>query len=165
MAGMAKRKEAAQVIQARLDDVLAELGAGKSLRNACIAVGVASESGLLWLMKQDSTVADRVADARKSGAHAIASQVMDIADDVAEFALADPVRVAEMRIKARQWTAGKLDREAYGETKGAQVTVNIAGLHLEALRRQPAPALQQDVIEGEVVELPRLSTDKLEDIL
>lgn len=97
----------------------------------------------------------------------MASQVMDIADDVAEFALADPVRVAEMRIKARQWTAGKLDKETYGEQKGAAVTVNIAGLHLDALRRQPPGSAQAalDVIEGELVELPRLDQDTLEDIL
>lgn len=165
MAGLTKRRAAAEVIKANWEELLAELREGKSLKNASIAVGVASESGLLWLMKQEPARAEQVADARKAGADAMASAVMDIADETGELTLADPIRVAEMRIKARQWTAAKLNRDTYGEQqKGAQVTVNIAGLHLDALRRQPA-AIERDVIDAEVVELPRLNQETLDDLL
>jgi hypothetical protein len=165
MAGNSKRREAAAALRLVWDDFLAELREGKSLKVACQAVGLASDSGLYYLLKQDSTLAEQIASARRDGAHALMSQTLDIADETAEFALVDPLRSAEQRIKVRQHLAARLNREDYGDQgKGVNVSVNIAGLHLDALRRQAPRAIEADVIEGEILQaLPAPVT--LDDIL
>lgn len=165
MSGIAKRRIFAAQLLEVWQDFLAELREGKSIKQACIAVGLASDSGYYYAVKQDQALIAEVAQARKEGAHALMSQTIDIADETAEFALVDPLRSAEQRIKVRQHLAARLNRDDYGEQqRGAQVTVNIAGLHLDALRRAPA-ALEHDVIEGEIVQALPPPVVKLDDIL
>ena len=45
------------------------------------------------------------------------------------------------RSKARQWLAGKWNREMYESQKGVNVAISIGGLHLDALRARQANTL------------------------
>jgi hypothetical protein len=60
-----------------------------------------------------------------------AHRFVDEMPDIAEGASAENVRVAELRIKTRQWIAGKLARDAYGDqapTVAVQNNFNVTGI-------------------------------------
>jgi hypothetical protein len=69
--------------------------------------------------------------ARKEAASGLAEESLMIADR----ATIESVQVAKLQTDVRRWMAGKWDRETYGEQKGSQVTINLASLHIDALRR------------------------------
>lgn len=77
---------------------------------------------------------ERFKRARVSKATYLAESAMEIADQSA----ADAAAKDKLRVGTRRWLASVYDRETYGEQKGAQVTINLATLHLDALRRKPS---------------------------
>ena len=147
MAGTPKRRAELELLRSKLDELCEHLMDGCSDREAMRRMGFNGTGALYKLQEEDSAAADQLARARKAGAAAMASSVIDIADELLEHPLADPVRVAQGRITTRQWLAGKRNREEFGDAKGVAVQVNINGLHLQAVRQLSQP------IDGEAVEV------------
>src|SRR5574340_738310 len=126
-------------------------------RKACAALGLNGTGALYKLQEEDSALAARFAHARRAGAAAMASECLDIADDLVEHETADPVRVANARIAQRQWLAARRNREEFGDSAKVAVQINVADMHLTALRA--GTALASPVVEGEARELPPASED------
>lgn len=105
-----------------------------------------------WMHK-DSDFKAKYEQARAIGAHFLADQCVDIADDPT----LNP-QSAKNQIQARQWLAGQLNQSRFGKNPVQDVTVNIGfGEALEALERRrqekslPAPDLQIIDVESEKV--------------
>lgn len=166
MAGSPIRNQQMNDLLARLDELEDLLRQGKSDREAMAEIGI--NCGALYRLESKNEHAkERIALARKDGAKAMMSDTVDIADAAELNLLADPVRVAQLRINVRQQLASKRDREGFGEQSKVAVQVNVNTLHLTALqhaqalrhdngRQLPAP----DIVDGELVE-----PDNLNDIL
>lgn len=92
-------------------------------------------------------------EAMKLHADAVVDQSIKIADETStDVAYAAPK--ARNQIQIRQWVAGRLNREKWGEQKQVGVEVNIGALHLDALRKFGSPkALSGPQIEGAKIEL------------
>lgn len=141
MAGTPQRRAERERLVAQVDDFCELLLQGMSDKAACRAFGI--NVGALYRVEQEnSDVAARLAQARKAGAAAMASETLDIADELSALPTADPVRVATARISSRQWLVARRNREEFGDAKpGVAVQVNVSGLHLTALREPPALAV------------------------
>jgi hypothetical protein len=87
--------------------------------------------------------------ARQAAAAALAEEGLAIADS----ATPKDAKVAALRIDQRRWLASLMDRENWSPNKGAQVQINVANLHLGALRHQPTGAANP-VIEHDNSDLP-----------
>jgi hypothetical protein len=81
----------------------------------------------------------------------MASETIDIADELQAELTADPVRVAQARITTRQWLAARRNREELGDSPKVAVQLNIADMHLTALK---APA-QAQVIDVQGLPVPQ----------
>src|SRR5574340_551894 len=106
-------------------------------RKACAALGLNGTGALYKLQEEDSALAARFAHARRAGAAAMASECLDIADDLVEHETADPVRVANARIAQRQLLAARRNREEFGDSAKVAVQINVADMHLTALQDVP----------------------------
>jgi hypothetical protein len=113
-----------------------------------------------WLCTQvtaDRDLAERLKHAREIAAHGMAEDALDVADAATPL----DVNVRRLQMDARKWLAAKWSPKAYGERQepaGGAMTVNVAHLHLQALRSLhgvpapiTAPAPDEPVIEGELV--------------
>lgn len=157
MAGTPKRRQELELLRSKVDELCDKLREGLSDRKACAALGLNGTGALYKLQEEDSALAARFALARRAGAAAMASECLDIADDLVEHETADPVRVANARIAQRQWLAARRNREEFGDSARVAVQINVADMHLTALRAGTVHALP--VIEGEARELPPASED------
>jgi len=77
------------------------------------------------------TAQERLTRARARGSYRMVDESLDIADSVT---CKDDVPAAQLRVKARQWTAEKWNPGELGQARGVNVTMNFAQLHLDALR-------------------------------
>ena len=75
---------------------------------------------------------ERLKRARTRKAQMHAETALEIADTSA----AEPGAKDKLRVGTRLRLASCYDRETYGEQKGSQVTINLATLHLDALRQR-----------------------------
>lgn len=162
MAGTPKRRAELAKLRAGLEEFCELLLAGKTDKQACAEFGV--NVGVLYkLMQEDADAAASLARARKAGAIAMASETVDIADELELHILADPVKVANARISTRQWLAARRNREELGDSPKVAVQLNIADMHLTALKA-PAPA---QVIDVQVLPAPQEQPkpESLDDLL
>lgn len=89
-----------------------------------------------WLYRafDRETVVRRLAEAREAGAYALVDQALDDAEQIKHKDQAPVVRV---RNDARFWTAQRFNRRELGDPKpGVSVTLNVASLHLDAMRQR-----------------------------
>jgi hypothetical protein len=122
-------------------DVLVQLAAGNTAANIAKTFNVSELALHEWL--DDPARAETVRRARKAGAAALAEQTLAIAEGelptihpITGDPVADPSR-DKLRIQARQWLAERRDRATWGAAKEG-LTINVAALHLDALRARPA---------------------------
>lgn len=91
-------------------------------------------------------------------AEARASDASDILEDAAEearYGMMSPelTRLAIARSDLAKWEAAVMARGRFGESKGAaNITVNVGGLHLTAVRETPPPAPAALIGNGETDE-------------
>lgn len=134
MAGTPKRHEDLQALQTSDvgQRVLEMLAAGKSITQICLATGLGKRALGDWLEAPEQ--AEAASRARAQAATVLATEVLDIADEV-DADHPGEVNKAKIRIGARQWLAERWNRGVYGAPqRGAEVTVNINAVHLDALR-------------------------------
>lgn len=102
-----------------------QLSEGKSLREVCRQDGMPPESTVrLWAMDDRDGFAAQYAKARELGYHAMADDLLDIADDKSgDYTLKDGVTVldseavsrARLRVDTRKWMLSKALPKIYGE--------------------------------------------------
>jgi hypothetical protein len=96
--------------------ILEELASGRTLRNVCRDDGVPPHNTVMgWVTDDREGFAPRYKRAREIGYHAMADEILEIADDSSNDAI-DPgsVRRARLRCKARQWMLAKALPKHYG---------------------------------------------------
>ena len=132
--------------------VLERIALGQAVARVASDMGVTVMALHEWL--DDPARAETVRRARKAGAAALAEQTLAIAEGelptvhpVTGEPVLDPSR-DKLRIQARQWIAERRDRAAWGAAKEG-LTINVAALHLDALRARPA-TLQADQAEDTI---------------
>lgn len=117
---------------------------GGRAKDVALALGLGAVTFQRWLQAQSPDVQQHVAEIQRGRAAALAEETVAIADETREAIEDDPDAKAADRIKAakeaiatRQWMAERLDRERWApKVPETQVTVNLATLHLDALRRR-----------------------------
>jgi hypothetical protein len=137
------------------DFVFDRIREGLSMAEVARACG-ASSRGLLYVwINQDKEVRRRkLREARSEGADIIAEEAGEILDTLATsggVVTSVDVQLGTARARYRQWLAGVRNREEYGDASPVAVTVNVANLHLDALRAHgPAslPTPKQPVLEA-----------------
>lgn len=158
MAGRPKRTADLAVISnflpAQAQQIYESIGAGQSLGRIAEAHGVGRWALTTWLEEPDRV--ELYKRARTRAASALAEATIEIADGGERVtAGADGDSPAEsdvgrdkLRIQARQWLSSRWDRETYGDRANTAVTINMATLHIDALRRAGPVEQPAKVIEG-----------------
>ena len=79
---------------------------------------------------------------------------MQVLEDLANQDELSPARVqvATSRSNYLKWLAGVRDRDTFGDKQGPAVVLNLASLHLDALRQIGATATQPALMPAEVVD-------------
>lgn len=155
MAGRPKRTADLAVLgnfrPAQAQQIYESIGAGDSLGSIAEAHGVGRWALTTWL--EDPARVDLYKRARVRAASALAEKTIEIADNAAAGTDGDApaesdVARDKLRIQARQWLSSRWDRETYGDRANTSVVVNMATLHIDALRRAGPVAPEVKVIEG-----------------
>jgi hypothetical protein len=111
-------------------------------KQACEKVGVSEMAPVRW-RKQDKGFAEAYEDARTARAASLADSTISLADEAVEQA--DALRKAELRIRSRQWVAGRTsrdyaERQAREESHEVRVTIQ--------LEEHPAPRIARVLTEA-----------------
>jgi hypothetical protein len=115
-----------------VDHIMDQVHNGFALNDIALHYKVTRRSLTEWI-EDNEELHTRYKRARGQASHALVEAALKCADD----ATPETASVAKLRIQARQWTASHWNREAYGEQKQPTVQINLATLHLDALRRRP----------------------------
>ncbi len=166
MAGNPKRRQQEAELREVWDELCDMIAAGATDKQALEAFGVTSTVVFYRLVRNDETLAASLARAREAGADAMASEAVDIVDDLQHVPKADPVRVALARADRRAWLAGTRNQR-YAPRAGGNVAVqvNVQALHLQALRAPALPAPSQEVIDVDAVPVAGEGDASLADLL
>ena len=110
------------------DEICALIAEGKSLRSICLAASMPDKSTIFrWLRKYED-FRDQYALAKEDSAHALAEEILEIADDgvndfVEQITKSGETKVvvdkenimrSRLRVDARKWLASKLLPKKYG---------------------------------------------------
>lgn len=128
------------------EDGIIDIIAGGVTQNKLAArLGVSRQMLYKW-SKMTEGRREKYLEARTTCAGVYADESKDLLDDLAD----DPdvtsaqVSLARARSHSRQWTAGKLNPEKYGDKQVIDITVNAENLHLDAVRDLSAAFLERE---------------------
>lgn len=116
--------------------ILDQLASGKSLRAICTAPGMPTEGAVRsWAVENHDGFGDRMERARVIGCHALADDILDIADRAHD---SDSAAAARVQTENRRWLLSKLLPKTYGDRLDVNHTgtVTVAALLTEARQRR-----------------------------
>lgn len=132
--------------------VLSELARGRSLRAICEAPDMPAEATIRnWAVSDHEGFGERMQRARALGCHAIADQIIEIADAATD---SDSAAAARVKCENRRWLLSKLMPATYGDRQvvehagGAGVVIVVT----TGVSRNPGERLEPptiDVTDGE----------------
>jgi hypothetical protein len=129
MAGRPKRKTDLvtldQVGEGRVEELLES---AMPIAEVCRQLGVGKRVLYEWLEAAPGR-AGLLSRARARAAHVLAEEALTIADETT-----GDVQRDRLRVDTRKWLAGKWNQAQFGDSKGAQVTINLGDLHLQAVK-------------------------------
>lgn len=96
--------------EARADEICERLANAESLRSICLSAHMPAQSTVFRWLEQNESFRKRYACARETQAHAMADEILDIADEND-----DDVQRSKLRVDARKWLAAKLLPTKYGD--------------------------------------------------
>ena len=143
---------------------------GKTL--AALAADITRVSGLTIEREQVSRVlntitddaAERLARARVRGGHAMVETTLEQTEALADRVREENAQVATQReLNSQRWRLAGVWNPELREQRGANVSITLNNLHLDALRvpgvsaKVIANPLQPEPIDVEVIEAPRLA--------
>jgi hypothetical protein len=149
MAGQRKTRDALVVLKtaegaAKLIE-LAEQGKGIDIIAA--ELGIPRGAITKWLDEPEH--AELFTRARTRAADHLAHEALEISDD-----LEGDVPRDRLRVDTRKWLASKWNAAQYGDSKGVQVNLNLADLHLQAVK-VVKPVHEPDTLTLEADVAPR----------
>lgn len=116
-----------EIGKAQVEELLEQ---GKSIVEVCTELKVSKGALYSWMQEGDGAAA--LSRARARAADRLATEALVIADSVDETPGA--IQKARLRTDIRRWLAGKWDAATYGDMKQPTVQINVAELHLAAVR-------------------------------
>lgn len=173
MAGHIKRR----AIASNLDKIgettlLEKIASGMTMAGLARELGISNLSLYNWI-KKDPERQDRFRQARAIAADQWADECLDIAD-AADHVSANADR---LKIETRKWLAGVTNPEKFQSKPTTAVQVNVAQLHLDALRQlnladqnpheqiahDDTPSIEDPIVEIKQVGSHNLDVDDLPD--
>jgi hypothetical protein len=150
MAAPLKREEMAKAHAIGAEQILDWRAEAKSVREICVKCGRINPRSLYaWLDREGLRPAWD--EASRLAAEHRADEVLTIADgEGAAFETGETIARDRLRVEARKWAAESGDRLKYGRQLGANVTVNIADLHLVAVQQVAREQQQAKELAGKV---------------
>ena len=110
--------------------IFAEVLSGRTLKDIAESLGISRPILSAWC--NAPTRRDAYVRARREAAGSLVEEGLAIADSARDPA---DVPSAKLRSDFRKWMAARMNSDAWGEQRGAAVTVEITALHLDALRQ------------------------------
>lgn len=126
------------------DAVLDRMASGETIKTIAESFGVSRQALSGWLNRTLESK-NRAIRARESAAHALVEEALDLADTATH----QNDRAIREKIRTRQWTAGKWNRETYGESPLVALQFNVGDLALEALKQAPPPVPAHLIVEAD----------------
>ena len=169
MAGHIKRR----TIASNLDKIgehtlLEKIASGMTMAGLARELRISNLSLYNWI-KQDPERQERFRQARALAADQWADECLDIADG-ADHVSANADR---LKIETRKWLAGVTNPEKFQSKPTTAVQVNVAQLHLDALRQlnladntdntDTTPSIEEPIVEIKQVGSHNLDADDLPD--
>lgn len=138
MAGQPQKRAALAVIEkVGEEEILDQIGSGKSVTAIALSIGVKPAHLNRWLLAPERSAA--YARAREDRASALAEEALTIADEARD----DP----RLRVDTRKWFAARLDPKSWAENRAPVVAINIDSQAWHAIKHADAltiDAPQQD---------------------
>ncbi len=148
-----KRKLKAAIETMTVETMMEHIANGMRLNDLCVALGFTPENRPwinTYLLKHHK---DEYREARKRSADVLVEDSVEIADAATDKTF----KRDKLRIETRQWLAGRLNREDYGEAQPKTlVNIDMGGIFAAALEQANKPQNQQivEISESKVRELP-----------
>jgi len=140
MPGQRRTKEALAVLKTPegAGRILELAEQGKGIDVIAAELGIPRGAITKWLDAPEH--AELFTRARTRAADHLAQQALEISDDTTGDVARD-----RLRVDTRKWLASKWNQAQYGDSKGLAVNINLADLHLTAVRTvQPEAPLVID---------------------
>lgn len=140
-------------VDAAFHAVCTLVSTGMTQRLACRQVGTSPQKLWRWAQRSDER-REAYARAREAQAHALADEVLEIAD----AATPETVQVAKLRTDSRKWMASKLLPREYGdriELTGAFANLDVAALSDDQVRRLAAGEHPASVFGAALEAMPK----------
>jgi len=149
MPGQRRTKEAVAVLKTQEGAAkLLELAEqGKGIDVIAAELGMPRGAITKWLDAPEH--AELFTRARTRAADHLAHQALEISDDIDGDVARD-----RLRVDTRKWLASKWNQAQYGDSKGVQVNLNMADLHLQAVKIVK-PVHEPDVLTLEAEDAPQ----------
>ena len=135
------------------ESIVAMIEDGTTLRQFFDAFSIHRRAWYAWLDSKDGR-REAMEDARAVFAESLDAESMKIADECEPDR--DEVAVAKLRIEARRFRADAVDKSRREKTPPPSTVINIANLHLDALRERmdvthALPPIEEDddVVEAD----------------
>jgi hypothetical protein len=128
------------------DEILRRMADGESLRSICRTDGMPTREAVrLWVVENRDGFAERYALARELQAHALADELLELADS----ATSEDWQVKRLQVDTRKWLTSKILPKQYGDKVETEVYgKDGAPLLPPALQvvitREPGPRDDQD---------------------
>jgi hypothetical protein len=146
--------------QSAVDYVCGWVGSGKTIQSLADDIGAAiGQSCSRYLISQVARnltpdAGNRIDAARREGAHALADEVLHIADATGHTTAAE-VAHGRLRMDARTWLAARMSPGEFSNHANLAVSLSLGDLHLEAIRPVSRPGSEPRVeTEASVARLP-----------
>jgi hypothetical protein len=137
------------------DEICRRIAAGRSVNSVAKDEDMPSDFTIWKWMNEKESFSRKYARAIEARAMAHADEISDLTKRVVMGEV--PPDVARVALDGLKWTASRLLPKIYGDRQTVDVAVtHTHQLHLDALKRlndSAAPALPDNIIDGEIVSL------------
>ena len=125
-------------------EICERLAKGESLRAICRDMHMPTEAAVRQWVASDKAFASQYAQAREAGYHAMAEELLEIADDASQDTVytdngpkADTEWIArsKLRVDTRKWLLSKMLPKVFGERAAVDVTNSDGSLVLDEATR------------------------------
>ena len=116
-----------------MNGVAARMASGELVKHAAQAIGVDPRRICEWGITDE--YAPLYARARESQCHALAEDIIEIADEKVDSS--EQAQRNRLRVDTRKWYVSKLAPKIFGDRIESNVTITVASLHLDALKANP----------------------------
>lgn len=127
-------------------EICQRLAAGESLRAICRELHMPSEAAVRQWVAADTAFASQYAQAREAGYHAMADEILEIADDTShdtvhteqgERADTEWISRSKLRVDSRKWLLSKMLPKVYGDKQAVELSgsVDVAATLMAARKR------------------------------